>query len=70
MNPNRYGVGMGAINPNQRGVGESFGDFRERRSQINFLWRTRRRRYPLLWDSSTRGTYVRAKHGDLLPSVQ
>lgn len=70
MNPNRYGAGMGAINPNQRGAGESFGHFRERRAQINFLWRTRRRRYPLLWNSRARGTYVRAKHGDLLPSVQ
>jgi len=50
------------MNPNKRQPNETQRQYRERLRAQNKSSKTGR----VLWDSSVRGTYVKAKHGPLL----
>jgi hypothetical protein len=50
-------------NPNVRMDGETQKQFNERRRQQNK--QAKNAVYRVLWDSARKGTYIRAKHGEL-----
>lgn len=53
------------MTPNQRRPREKFSDYKERCARLSFLSRPGQRQHQLIWNSSTNGTYIRAKHGAL-----
>jgi len=50
---------------NQRRKDESFADYKERRKAQNAAEKHARNNGNILWDSMSRGTYVKSKHGEL-----
>jgi hypothetical protein len=53
------------MNHNERKPGESFELYKLRRANQNYETKHKPRTAKVLWDSSRRGTYIRAKHGAL-----
>ena len=51
------------MTPNERRPSETYSEYRERLAYSNYLDKNRAAR--LLWDSSRKGTYIRARHGEL-----